>query len=244
MKVNKRLLTVLAGYAAAYAALEITASITGDLVNPVNALIVTVVVIVVVILSELFLLRSKLSDIVTFLGLGKPSFKSIIFALTITGALFLCYPMITMITGYEFVIPGDWLWLAVGVFALHGIGEEVLYRGFLFRHLREGRSFVKAAWMGVLFFTLAHVPMIFTLGPFVGGTAVLLAVVSSFPLSWLYEKGYNTIWAPAIVHFAIDTVIPILARGGSNADFQMAAVLWMGGSMLIPYIAFLIPRKG
>lgn len=213
----------------------------GDVLDPFNAIIVSAVVLTAIIAVEVILLKSNLSDIVTFLGLGKPSLRSIIFAILITAILFLCYPLISMVTGYEFIIPSDWLWLAVGVFALHGIAEEILYRGYLFRHLREGRSFLKAAWMGVLFFSIAHIPIIFALGPFVGGTAVLLAVISSFPLSWLYEKGYNTIWAPAIVHFSIDTVIPILAAGNSIGDYQMVAVLWMGACMLIPYIAFLMP---
>jgi len=133
--------------------------------------------------------------------------------------------------------------LAVGVFALHGIAEEVLYRGFLFRRLREGRSFWKAAWLAVIFFTAAHIPILISQGLLVGGMAVLLAVVSSFPFSYMYEKGNNTIWAPAIVHAAIDTVIPILALGPSDNSSTLAVTLWMAASMIIPYLVFLIMRN-
>jgi len=59
----------------------------------------------------------------------------------------------------------------------------------------------------------------------------------------LYEKGNNTVWAPAIVHAAIDTVIPILAAGQMDEKATMAVTLWMAASMVIPYISFLILRK-
>ncbi len=156
---------------------------------------------------------------------------------------FFCYPLITAITGYKFVLPDNWLWLAVGVFALHGIAEEVLYRAYLFRKLRNFGRFWKAAWLAVLFFTAAHIPIILNQGLLVGGMAVLLAVASSFPLSLLYEKGGNTIWAPAIVHFAIDTVIPILALGTMDSSSQLAVTIWMAVSMIVPYLAFFMLRK-
>lgn len=73
--------------------------------------------------------------------------------------------------------------------------------------------------------------------------AVLLAVVSSFPFSYLYEKGNNTIWAPAIVHAAIDTIIPILAAGPMDERATLAVTIWMAASMVIPYSVFLILRK-
>lgn len=237
------LFLIIAGYAAGYAVFEIMAVVTGDSIDTVNAIIISAAVVTVVILAEVFLLKNSLKQIVTFLGLGKPSLSSVISALIITGLLFLCYPLISSITGYTFVIPGNWLWLAIGVFVLHGIAEEVLYRAYLFGNLRKGRSFAKAAWLAVGFFTVAHIPIIINQGVFVGGAAVVLAVVSSFPFAWLYEKGYNTIWAPAIVHFAVDTVIPILALGEPSPASQQAVILWMAAGMVIPYLAFLIPKK-
>jgi membrane protease YdiL (CAAX protease family) len=153
--------------------------------------------------------------------------------------LFCCYPVITSITGYAFQIPENWLWLALGVFVLHGIAEEVMYRGFLFHHLREGRSFIKAATISVVFFAVSHIPIIINNGIIIGGTAVLLSIASSFPFAYLFEKGNNTIWAPALVHFGIDTIIPMLASNGFNEATQLASVLWMGFCILIPYLVFL-----
>ena len=39
--------------------------------------------------------------------------------------------------------PG-WIWLLPGLFAQAGIAEETLFRGFLFRRFREGRTFGQA----------------------------------------------------------------------------------------------------
>ncbi len=235
-----KLYYIIAGYLLLYGILELIAKLTGDTVNTWNAILITACVILMAVLVEMFIFRSRFKDLSGLLGYGKPRTKAIAAALVITLLMFLCYPAITVITGYKFTLPADWLWLAIGVFVFHGIAEEVLYRAFLFRHLREDRSFWKAAWLAVIFFTAAHIPIIINMGLMVGGMAVLLAVVSSFPISYMYEKGGNTIWAPAIVHAAIDTIIPILAAGEMNERSTMAVSIWMAAAMIIPYTAFLI----
>jgi membrane protease YdiL (CAAX protease family) len=234
---------IAVGYFAIYAVLEILAWLLGDTINPLNAVIITTGVVIAAFLTEVYLLKNKISDYAEFLGIGKPALSSILTALGITAVLFVCYPVITLVTGYKFIIPGNWFMLAVGVFALHGIAEEILYRRFLFGNLRKKFSFWKAAWIAVIFFTAAHVPIIISQGIFVGGTAVLLAIASSFPLSLLYEKGGNTIWAPAIVHAAIDTVIPILSQSSMDSGAQQAVMIWMCASMIIPYVSFIIFKQ-
>ena len=238
-----QLIFIIFGYLIIYSALELTAKLTGDPVKTENALIVTLSVLVCTISVEFLLFNKNFSEILKAIGLGKPNFKAVSFSVVIALLLFLCYPFISSITGYRFVLPEKWLWLAIGVFALHGAAEEILYRGFLFRHLREKRSFLKASWLAVIFFTAAHIPIMLNQGLLVGGMAVLLAVVSSFPLSFLYERGNNTIWAPAIVHFAIDTVIPILAYGPAENSSTFAVTLWMISCMIIPYSAFIFLKK-
>lgn len=241
---NNKFLFIIIGYAVIYGVLELLAHLTVDVIKTENALIVMAGVLVCTAIVETVMFRNGLADLVKLLGLSKPTTSSIIAALIITAVLFACYPLITLITGFKFTIPENWLWLAVGVFALHGIAEEVLYRGYLFRRLRIKRTFWRAAWFAVLLFSIAHIPIIINQGVFVGGMAVLLSVVSSFPFAWMYEKGGNTIWAPAIVHFAIDTVIPILALGGGMGEgSQIAVMLWMLAAMIVPYLAFLLLRK-
>jgi membrane protease YdiL (CAAX protease family) len=99
-----------------------------------------------------------------------------------------CYPFITLITGYKFILPDNWLWLAIGVFAIHGVAEETLYRGFLFRHLRENNSFIKAAGTSVLFFTAAHIPIIVNQGLIIGGSAAFWQLPLHFHLHICLKK--------------------------------------------------------
>lgn len=99
--------------------------------------------------------------------------------------------------------------------------------------------------MAVLLFALSHLPILWNQGLVVGGMAVTLAIGAFFPFAYLYEQGRNTIWAPALVHAAVDTVIPILTAGGMADGGQQAALIWMGISMVLPYLAFLFgkPKK-
>lgn len=236
-----RFLLIIAGYSFIYATFEILAKVTGDTINPWNAILISSVVVIITIIVQTILFKYNLSQFIEFLGIGKPTLSSILSAFIISILLFLCYPLISLITGYKFQLPENWIWLALGVFVLHGIAEEMLYRGFLFRHLRTGRSFSKAVWLSILFFAVAHIPIMFTQNFFVGITAVILAAVLSFPLSKLYENGNNTIWAPAIVHTAIDTIIPILAA--EKQPSMDASILWMIAGMIFPYTVFLTLRK-
>jgi len=56
------------------------------------------------------------------------------------------YPVFATITDTEVRLQPDWIWLLVGGFALHGMAEELVWRGYTFRRVREGRAF----WPAVL----------------------------------------------------------------------------------------------
>jgi membrane protease YdiL (CAAX protease family) len=44
-------------------------------------------------------------------------------------------------SGNDLPLRSGWLWLAVGLFAYHGLAEELAWRGYAFRRLRQGRTF-------------------------------------------------------------------------------------------------------
>lgn len=124
--IKKRLILIIIGYLFLYGTFELTAKFTGDTTIPKNALFISACVLIAAAIVELFFFKSKFSDLVKILGLGKPGSKAIIASLVITLLLFIYYPLITLITGFNFIIPANWIWLAIGVFVLHGIAEEVL----------------------------------------------------------------------------------------------------------------------
>lgn len=39
------------------------------------------------------------------------------------------YPLFTALTGETLELRSDWLWLLAGIFAFHGLAEEVAWRG-------------------------------------------------------------------------------------------------------------------
>lgn len=232
----------LLGFALIYGTLEGVIWLLGDALPPENALRIMAAVLVAALVVELGLFQQNWPSALRTLGLGWSGWRALGVALLICLLQLACYPLITWLIGYRWTLPANWPWTMIGIFAFHGVAEEVLYRGYLFGRLRRGRTFWRAAWLAVLLFALSHIPIIVNLGPLVGGMAVMLAISSSFPFAHLYEQGRNTIWAPALVHGTIDTVIPILAAGSMAGSGQQAALIWMGISMVLPYLAFLFGR--
>ena len=58
--------------------------------------------------------------------------------------------------------PG-WISLLPGLFAQAGIAEEVLFRGYLFGHVRVGRTFWRAAAVSMLPFVSVHLILFFSM---------------------------------------------------------------------------------
>jgi membrane protease YdiL (CAAX protease family) len=131
------------------------------------------------------------------------------------------------------------MWLLIGVLALHGLAEEVVWRGYAFRRLRVGRSFPRAAVLTMPLIAATHVPILVTSGPAVGLAAMAVAAVTSVPLAYLYETGRNTVWAPALVHAVIDAFKLVVVPLAVTAGFSL---LVAGVALLVPLLALAVPR--
>ena len=83
--------------------------------------------------------------------------------------------------------------------------EETLVRGLIFGSIRP-KSRIAAYLASILFFSMMHV---WAYIPTEGLMPVLLAAAQYIPasiaLGWTYEKA-NTVWAPIILHMAINAV--------------------------------------
>lgn len=188
---------------------------------------------------EWALFKQSFREAFQALGLGRPVWSAVAMAAAISGLMFLGYPLLTVLTGAQFPWPTNWLPMFLGVFVMNGIAEEMMVRGFLFRHLRLGRSFWRTVAMVALVHGAAHIPIIMEAGPLVGATAILVALVSGVPFAYLFERGNNTIWAPALVHFAADTVLVLIPSSAmSHPTMQMATVGWLLIVAVVPYLAF------
>jgi hypothetical protein len=69
---------------------------------------------------------------------------------------------------------------------------------------------------------------------------VLLAVVISFPLAYLFELGGGTIWAPAVLHFLIQATVKVIVLPHGAEAFALA---WMATSATIPLLVFTVKVK-
>lgn len=173
------------------------------------------------------------------LGLGRPSRDGLALAVLLCGLLWLVIPLFARRTGSIVTIQADALALAPGLFAQSGIAEETLFRGFLFRHLRVGRTFWRAAVLSMLPFMAAHVMLFFTLPLELAAAALALSLAISFPLAHLFELGGGTIWAPALLHFATQATVKVLGVTGPAAS--TFPFVWIAATALVPLLAFLVP---
>jgi membrane protease YdiL (CAAX protease family) len=144
--------------------------------------------------------------------------------------------LLAYIVGVALAPREDATWLAIGMFAQGGVAEEVLFRGFVYRHLRSTRTFWRAASLSALPFAAAHLPLFWSLEPTVALLALVMAIAWSFPLAWLFDRGGASIWPGAILHFAIQGGIKIIAD--DDPAFQTLAIAWVMLGLVLPWVLF------
>jgi len=178
---------VLVGYVLMYAALEGSARLAQGLgqtlVTPLaGAVGLAAATLVVMLLHGNRTVPSALSA----LGLGRPGSVALGISAAVSAALVACMPLVFHLAGAELVLPDNWFGLVLGIVLLNGIAEETIYRGYLFRRLRAGRTFTTAVLIGILLHALAHVPLIATGGIAVGLSGVAVAAIGFPAMAYLY----------------------------------------------------------
>ena len=184
---------------------------------------------------EVGVLRTPLGQVGRALGLGRPAASGMITAAAVSAVVLAFYPLYSRLVSPLHLLP-DWPWLLPGLLAYHGVAEEVAWRGYAFRRIREGRSFRAAVAWTMPLIAATHIPIMLTAGPVVGAAAILVAAATCVPLAYLWERGGRTIWPPALIHAAIDTFKLVQPPAGEAAmpfSLGLAAV-----SALVPFLAF------
>jgi membrane protease YdiL (CAAX protease family) len=194
-------------------------------------------VLLVALVVERVLYRRSPADAFRALGFGRPTGRSLVLAAAV------CVPVLVLpwlLVGVAPVLRPGWPWLLLGVFAFHGLAEELVWRGYAYRRLREGRSFARAVVLTMPLVAVAHVPVLFGSGVAVGLAALIVAAVTSVPFAHLWELGRGTIWAPALLHTAIDAFKLVVIPPDATVTFSLtlAAV-----SVVVPLFVLLVgPR--
>ncbi|MFI2760699.1 CPBP family intramembrane glutamic endopeptidase [Streptomyces echinatus] len=178
-------------------------------------------------------------DLPTSLGLTRPRPRALAAAAVVAAGCLAVYPLFTLLTGYRITLRTDAAWLLLGVFAYHGLAEELAWRGYAYDRLRRRRSFSRAVMASMPLLALTHLPVLLTTGPAVGIAAMTVAAVTTWPLAHLYEQAGRSIWAPALVHAAIDTFKLVTVPAEATVPFSLAL---SATALVVPLAVFPLTR--
>ena len=155
-------LRFLAGFAVLYGVLAGLAEFdaTGRF-----GLVILAGVLATAVAVEWVLDGTRPAESVRRLGLGRPGGRALLVAIVVSALVLLTYPLAAVITDAAVVLRSGWPWLLIGIFAFHGVAEELVWRGYAFRRLRAGRSFGRAVAWTMPLLAATHVPVLVNSGP-------------------------------------------------------------------------------
>ena len=201
-----------------------------------RGILVAILVVTATAMAEVFLLRRQ-RGAVRRLGLGRPRSEGMVVAAGTASLLLMVGLLFVLARGLTPAFYPGWISLLPGLFAQAGIAEEVLFRGYLFGHVRVGRTFWRAAAVSMLPFVGVHLVLFMSMPWPIAFASVLLAVVISFPLAYLFELGGDTVWAPAFLHFVIQATVKVVVFAQGVESFAFA---WIVASVLVPLLIFIV----
>jgi membrane protease YdiL (CAAX protease family) len=219
--------------------LDRTAALSGSARGEMGILVCLVVVGAATAI-EILMTRVPPGRALAALGLGGTKASGLLWAIAFSAAMLCFYPLYSIFTGIALRLRPDWLALLPGLFAQGGIAEETVFRGFLFRHIRTGRSFRQAAILSSIPFVAVHLLLFSSMDFAIALAALFVAVSISFPLAWLFERSGDSIWPPALVHFVVQGSIKLVEAPGEA--FSAMAITWMLLSAFAPWLLFLALR--
>ncbi len=235
-----RMVKVLAGFLVIWLVLDQSAAFLGSFRGE-SGLIVCLLVLIVATGIEFIFFGSSPVEALHALGLRTATRRSMVATLALSALLLCFFPLYAGFAGVPFGIRDDWYWLLPGLFAQGGIAEETLFRGYLFRHMREGRGFWRAAVFAAIPFVAVHLLLFATLDIAVAAVSLALSVSMSFPLAWLFERAGNSIWPPAILHFVVQGAIKLVDVPDSAVGGM--ALAWIAIAAVAPWLLFALrPR--
>jgi len=230
---------ILIGCAMMFVILELGVTALAALLDQTwAALIVTAIMVLVAVLFERQAFKHSAAEGLRAIGFGRPNPRAVLVAAIIGFVILAFFPIFSLITGTHISLKPNWLWILAGAIALNGIGEETLFRGYVFGGLcREaGMSFRQAGFISMVIFAAVHL-LLFVGNPFfVGFLGTLIAVSAAFPMAYLFERGNDTIWAPAVLHVATHAIRLVDI---SESHYLIAVAFWLLLQMGMVFLVFL-----
>jgi len=160
--------------------------------------------------AERLFFAGTLHEGIRALGFTRARWTAVVVAALVSIPMWAFLPLFAWANSAHVSLHSNWVSLLVGVVLVNGITEEVIHRGFVFRHFRSGRSFITAATFSATVFAAQHLYILLTMGWTIGLASVLLAFLLSYPLAFVFERGGNSIIGPAILHTSSNAPVMIL----------------------------------
>jgi membrane protease YdiL (CAAX protease family) len=220
------------GFALIWATLQLTSS---PVPTPLRSAVACIATAACAIVVAMVLWRVPARSAPVAVGLGRPALPGLVVAAAVVVLCAAGYLLFAPLTGRTLGTPPGWLGLLLGVFLFNGVAEEVAWRGYVFGALRQGRTFWQAVLLSMPLLALTHVPIVLTSGLLVGLVAMLVAAVTTLSFAYLYELGARTIWAPALVHAAIETFRALTV---APADTMVFSLYVSAVALTVPLAAF------
>lgn len=166
--------------------------------------------IALTVMLEMVLYRKGLSQALNDIGITRFSWTGIRLAVMYLLPLIVFFPIFSLLTNSPVAIRPNWEWLILNIILVNGFAEEIMMRGFVFRHLRKGRPFWRAAMLSSIYFAGYHLPIILSSGLVIGIMAVIIAIPLGFLTAYIYERDNNTIWGPGLLHVINNGLVMLL----------------------------------
>src|SRR5262245_4330168 len=110
-------------------------------------LVLGVLVVAAAVLVERLLFKRSAGEALRALGFARPTAASLVMTGGIGLLMLAFFPLYSALTGVEITLLDGWFRYLPGLFGQAGIAEETIFRGFAFRHLRQGRTFKQATFL-------------------------------------------------------------------------------------------------
>lgn len=234
IKINLKLYLV---FILAFLVMHFTGLLVKDLPYISNAVIVFALVLSTVLLISRVFYASDVESTISEIGFRKACLQEILPGIIISVVLLFMYPLLGYLLGTKIRMTNNWQLNMIGLLLTGGLAEEILFRGFLFRRLRLQMNFKKATLVSAIVFAMAHLLLFMYLNWTVALLSTVLAAGLSLPFAYLFERGGNALWSPALVHATIRTVGLVFTTDQQN--FMALSSAWIIMSLVIPYIVLL-----
>lgn len=177
---------------------------------------------------DMALYKKGLSQALSDIGITRFNWAGIRITAIFLLPLVIFFPLFSQLASTPLATRPNWQWLVLSALLTNGLAEETMMRGFVFRHLRDQRSFWRAATLSTVYFAAYHLVLIFTAGVLFGVIGVMIAIPTGLLTAYLYERGNNTIWASALLHSVNNMLVCIFVLPTNIQPVATALYLVIG----------------